>query len=80
MNPLMNCKLSASSIATATYITFIWFLSSMSSPMVLKVCIVLKAVAKYITFIRFLSSMISLMNCKPHIIIKRLATYVSFIW
>ena len=51
----------------------------MNSLMILKVCILFKAVATYITFIWFLFC-ISLMNCMGCIIIKCLATYVTFIW
>ena len=74
MKGLMNCMPHFSTKGLSTHITFTWFLSSMNSPMMLKLCMLFKAVTTYITFIWFFSSMISLMNYKGRFIIKTLTT------
>ena len=67
----MNCMTYFSTKGLSTHVTFIWFLSSVNYPMILKVYILFKAVATYITFIWSLSSRNSAINWRDAFPLKQ---------
>ena len=75
----MNSRLWLSNIAMATYITFLWFLSSMKDLMKYTAFFASKGLSTHITFIWLLSSMNSLMNFKLWLSSIAMDTYIPFI-
>ena len=65
--------------AVITYITFIWFLSGMFSPMNFMGPISIKGLARYITFICFPSCMASLTSSEFRVLKKGYVTLITFV-